>query len=200
MRLFLIIWLLPTLAWAESASQMTPLSSELLNQPIVLTKECSKVTITEWRSKTKSNQEQVNLDQICQSAVKNFSGFVKKKKIILNTSKTFIQNISIIPVDTEKRNLNDTLFRFSTRTMELDEDEDVIPILGYHQRATQYIYIYNQIRKSGNVSSRFKTVFSHELFHGMSSFYGWYGLHTGNKDLKEEQLAEEFTEYLGLGK
>lgn len=194
MFIFLLFFLWPNLLFAESAMQMTPLQSELLKNPILLSGDCSGVTITEWQGKSSKEKIQT-VDSTCKKAFSEFKKFVKKKKITLDFTSKFSLKISFLSVGTEKRSLNDINFRFSSRTKEYDEDGDVIGIWGYHQRSSNYIYVFNLFDNPS-----FETVLAHEFFHALSFQYGLFNLHMGNKDKKDEKMAEEFTLFIGLGK
>ena len=174
--------------------QMTPLQSELLKNPILLSGDCSGVTITEWQGKSSKEKIQT-VDSTCKKAFSEFKKFVKKKKITLDYTSKFSLKISFLAVGTEKRSLNDINFRFSSRTKEYDEDGDVIGIWGYHQRSSNYIYVFNLFDNPS-----FETVLAHEFFHALSFQYGLFNLHMGNKDKKDEKMAEEFTLFIGLGR
>lgn len=201
------VWLgtgVPATTDANSSYLMTPLPEEKLTKSIFLSEKCAMVEIVEWRGRDEvGRQEEVaDLDRICQRVVEKFPIFIKEKTDFkLPEDLSFSQLVSVIPGDDGFRNLNDVEFRFSTRSgIEYDENGEVMPILGYHQRATSFIYIYNLVRIKGKLNSQFRTVLAHELFHALSFKLGVFGQHTGNKNEKEEEMAQQFTEWMGYGK
>jgi len=195
--LLFVILLLSSTVSAEEPTQMLPLSSEKLTQPIKLTGHCSGVEIVEWRvsgpnsEMTKENIEMLNI--ICQYSLFKFPEFIKNKGFKMTNSEVFKTNISLIPVGTEKRSLNDSEFRFSNRSLLLDNNGNKTIIFGYFQRAVNHIYVRN------DVADNYKVVFAHEIFHAASTYYGVYYQQGPRKADSEEFLAQEFTEYIGLG-
>lgn len=184
---------------ANSSRLMTPLPEEKLEQSIFLSGKCAHVEIVEWRG---SRQDSVLLDAICQEVLDKFPLFIKEKtNFKLSRTELFSQSLSVIPFNSKFRNLNDTEFRFSARSgIEYDEDGAVMPILGYHQRSTSFIYVYNVVKIDGKLNPQFRTVFAHELFHALSFQWGIFQQHSGDKNIKEEEMAQEFTNWLGYGK
>ncbi len=213
--LFLIL-LIPSLSIAQGHStQMAPLQSERLKNPIVLTDRCKNVNIIEWRftpgimrstAPTKKNIK--ILDDICNHVMKNVVKFVKSKNYSLNDDiSNFNTSVCIMPANLHRfgrspRNLNDIKYRFSTRSKSYTPDGRLYSIWGYYQRYNNHIYIRNDVLLNDGVTANndFKTTFAHELFHAISYYYGVYYQHNGNKSGVEEKLAEDFTEYLGLGR
>lgn len=195
---------IPVTTDANSSYLMTPLPEEKLTKSIFLTEKCALVEIVEWRggNEAERKEEVAELDRICQQVVEKFPVFIKEKTDFkLSEDRGFSQSISVIPVNSEFRNLNDVEFRFSTRSgIEYDENGEVEPIWGYHQRATSFIYIYNLVRTKGKLNLQFRTVFAHELFHALSFKLGIFHQHTGDKNQKEEEMAQQFTEWMGWGR
>lgn len=206
-----ILFSAEALAEVHSQGPMTPLESEKLPQSLALTGACANVKVVEWRptpgflssTSYSANALQI-LDQTCQKAVSNFHAFLVQDGWHVESRSEFSQSVSLMPADLNRhgeayRNLNDASFRFFSRTKEY-EDGQVVAIWGYHQRATKYIYIRNDVyRDDKKVNNSFKTVFAHELGHALSNYYGIYSSHKGNKDEADERLAKNFTKYLGLG-
>ena len=183
------------LAWAYSSS-MTPTTSEKLANPIALVDVCSDVNIVEWRGSSNLGPTKGNIKALkrhCKNAMMAFPKFIKSKGYKLNKSGKLKTSICLIPMNDSPRNLNDVKHRFSSRTKTYKNGE-VERIWGYFQRHTNHVYLRNSAAGSHRV------VFVHELFHAASYYYGIYGQHSGNKDLKEEQMAQDFTAYLGYGR
>ena len=184
------------IAWAYS-SQMTPTPSERLLNPIALTDICSEVRIVEWRGVgplgiTKNNIRQ--LQKHCKLAMSFFPKFVKERGYKMSKNDKLHASVCLMPVDDSPRNLNDINYRFSTRSRTYDDNGNVERIWGYFQRSTNYIYLRN------SAVNRHKVVFVHEIFHAASYYYGIYDQHNGNKDLEEELMAQDFTDYIGYGR
>jgi hypothetical protein len=185
---------------------MTPTQQEKLYKPILLNKLCAQVDIQEWRSTpgyedfTAPSEQTINIIQeICQLSVLKFEEFITQYDYILsNNRQNFIQHLALMPADihhygTSIRNLNDINYRFNGRSKELDINGNVIPIWGYHQRSTSYVYIRNDV-----LNSSFKKILAHEFFHALSYQYGVFTQHADpNKD--DEILARKFTQFLQLG-
>ncbi|KKN67666.1 hypothetical protein LCGC14_0459250 [marine sediment metagenome] len=187
------------MAWAQSYStQMTPVTSEMLNDPIALSGICSEVEVVEWRDSghkatqpTRSNI--MALKRYCKEVMSAFPEFVKSRGFNIKKAGKLHTSVCFMPMDSSPRNLNDTNYRFSSRSKSYDSNGEIHQIWGYFQRYTNYIYV----RNTG--ASYHKVVFIHELFHSASYYYGIYNQHTGHKDLRDENLAREFTIYLGYG-
>jgi hypothetical protein len=126
--------------------------------------------------------------------MKAFPKFVKDRGYTINNSGKLDTSVCFMPVNSSPRNLNDVDYRFSSRTKTYDSDGNSQAIWGYFQRHANHIYI----RNTG--ATFHKVVFVHELFHAASYHYGIYNQHTGNKDLKDEKLAQDFTDYIGYGR
>lgn len=195
-----------TIVSGAQVGPMTPLYSEELPTSLGFSQECQQVSIVEWRtdgSDQTSAQPSViiQLDQVCQTVVKNFAKFIATQKEYQLSSKidNFHQFLSILPINSKPRNLNDSESRFANRSKSLDENGEVIPVLGYHQRAASFVYLYNLIIIEGQLDAQFRTVLAHELFHALSYQFGIYQQHSENKDQKEEEMAVKFTIWLGWG-
>ena len=80
-----------------------------------------------------------------------------------------------------------------------DDDGNVIPIWGYHQRKIASIFMRNDVLDGGAPNQMFKMVFAHELFHAMSYQYGVLDQYDGDKTAADEKMARKFTISLGLG-
>lgn len=203
---FLVGWacfLLGTNISADQAGPMTPLPEEKLPKPIYLQEECRLVAIREWRI-NKSDQTGPEryalgeIDKICQEVVVRFPDFIKYRNLKMEKSyEDFFVSLSLIPDDSKSRDLNDLEGRFNGRSSEYDEKGKPLPILGYHQRDADYIYLYNEVLEDGHVNLQFRVVLAHEFYHAMSWQYGIYQQYQGNKDLQEEKMAKQFTDWLG---
>lgn len=174
---------------------MQPLAQEKLTRPVALKDKCSKVVIVEWQSQNKnslqtSQSEQV-LSDVCNTVVDKFYTYTRQNK-----KYDLVQNVSILIGDSGRRHLNDASSRFYFRSANY-EGGQIVPILGYHQRAANHIYIFNQILfqdKNGNwiANPEFKTVWAHELYHALSYQTGLFHKRPGDKEQKEEQAAQKF--------
>lgn len=193
--IFILITLFTVNAVAGYSSQMTPTFDEKLSDPIALTGVCSKVNIVEWRGEVPMTQSAINrLKRSCEDAMSNFPKFVKSKGYKIKKPGKLHTSICLMPVNSNPRNLNDIDYRFSSRTMTFDENGNVDPIWGYFQRHTNHIYL-----RDSSVTYH-KVVFVHEMFHAASYYYGIYNQHKGNKNLKDERMARDFTDYIGYGR
>ena len=196
--ILLLVLLFPFTVHAdESINQMLPLKSELLIQPIVFDGICKNVKIVEWRDSgteesIKSFNNQNNLNMLCQYSILKFPAFVRSRGYKINSG-IFTTKISLMPMNSRERNLNDIKYRFSERGVFCDLNDPCI-LFGYFQIADNHIYIRN------DAGSDYKVVFAHEIFHAASVFYGIYYQHTGPNHIVDENMAQEFTEYLGLGR
>lgn len=208
--IFLSIILFSSLSFGDDLySTMAPLPSEKLSQPIALTGSCKLVKVVEWRptpnqeSQTSINKKSIDiLNFICKKVIKNFPKFIETQKYKLNEELKLSQSLSLMPADLKNhgrdfRNLNDLTYRFKNRTKEYDENGNPYPIWGYHQRASSFIYMRNDVlNENGEINKGFEIVFAHELFHSLSWKFGIYQQHKGNKDIIEEEMARKFTMFL----
>ena len=195
--LFLIILLFSTVAFA-SDEQMEPLPNEKLQNPITLTQECKNVRIVEWKESDSAESKMTKahietLDKLCRYAILKFPEFLKSRGLKMNHQSDFQTSISLLPIDTEFRNLNDLQFRFSTRSVTYDENGDPYQIYGYFQRKTNHIYVRNDVAEDA------KVVFLHELFHAASLYYGVYYQYPIKRASTDENMAKEFTKFIGFG-
>lgn len=207
MRTFLLAICLATIGGvAHAQDNMMPLKEELLEKPIYLNKNCSKVKIIEWKPSkgfikvTGANNKTINfIAQICNETLKDFPVFISAKGYSFH-QKDFTQTISILPARMDRdgsnfRNLNDVLFRFSDRSKEYDKLGRLYPIWGYFQSSTSHIYLRNDIlNDDGTFNLNFKISLRHELFHALSFQYLIYEQHAGSKNKVEEELAEQFSQ------
>ncbi|MDP2683493.1 MAG: hypothetical protein Q8P20_00395 [bacterium] len=180
------------------STQMAPTTSEKLGNPISLSGICSEVKIIEWRDSgtenTKRNINNINaMKNYCNDAMNGFGKFIYSRGYKIKRVGKLHTSVCLMPVDSSPRNLNDVNFRFSNRTKTYNNGNVEI-IWGYFQRYTNYIYVRN------TVATSHKVVFVHELFHAASYYYDIYSQHPGNKDITEENLAQEFTVYIGYGR
>lgn len=186
---------------------MKPQSYEKLESPIRLIDGCDDIFIQEWRSTpglmetTGPTSKSIKvINEICNLSLNKFPEFAKKKGFVIKSvDEKFHTTICMMPADvydqgTAPRNLNDLKFRFAKRTIRY-------PLWGYFQRQQNYLYLRNDVlRNNGRINYRFKTVFAHELYHALSYYYGIYYQYSGDKNKIDEQLAQDFSAYLGLGR
>lgn len=165
---------------------MKPFTNELLNKPISL--PCG-VTIREWRGQSKPSPEAIKMmDSLCTKALNNFKPFIESQGLRSPRSGSLSWNWSIVPDGHCYRCLNDTKFRFAERFV---RDE----LWGYTGRDQRYTFTISTVKRP-----IFKKVFTHEMFHAMSMYYGLYDQHSQDDYVKtetDEQLAEKFVEYMG---
>lgn len=188
----------PTYLGPETS--MDPKQDEILAKPLNL-KSCPGLQIIEWRSsddlRTRLDPSGVAaLNKTCEKAIRAFPGFVKSKHLSQVSSEPFQWFVCLIPGTPElggaqPRGLNDSLDRFKDRTP--PEPGSFYGGWTAHQR--RKIFMRNDLHlEDGSINPKLITIFSHELFHAMSWHYK-----TFENSEKDEMLAVEFTEYLGLG-
>jgi len=190
--------------------QQEPLPREMLPQPIALNGACKEIKIIEWRptqghiNSTKLTKKAVSVvNSTCNVAVQSFYSFISLKgKYTISKSTIFDTSLSFMPADMSRdgnkpRNLNDLRYRFAYRS-----DQNIL--WGWFQRDSDWAYIRNDVLKDDEktINETFVKVTAHELFHAMSYASGVFHQHKPKpkKDAIEEAMAQEFTEYLGLGK
>lgn len=192
---------------------MSPWPSERLSVTIDLP-NCPWVKIIEWRQPTQthrggpSESAKKTLGDTCNKAVKSFPRYVKLHKHEVPSSfelDSFRQSLSLIPaMETSEgfryRNLNDAVFRFRDREKSYDESGQLNPIWGYTNFHNGTTYVRNDIiGEDGTVNKKAVTVFAHEMYHALS----WKSRvnDSYHNDAKtEEEMALNFTQYLGLGR
>lgn len=189
--LFIIIisFIAPNLAIADSkvVGHMEPLPHELLVNPIKL--QCGLV-IREWRGTIPSLTEIKKLNLLCDVAKKAFVPFLAQHDIKPQHNKPFVWNLSIIPDGRCYRCMHDLHYRFKQRSIRSE-------LWGYTGLFEEYIFTVS------NTSMRYyNVIFTHELFHAFSMYYGVYTSHhpfdNRIRSAKDEKLAVGFTQYLGL--
>lgn len=193
-------------AQEENPYQLYPVASEQLPEIIKLP-QCPWFSIIEWRTSQDniyggpSDKAKSLLGDACQKAVKKFPLFLKKEKINLPIDFTqFHQNISLIPISENFRDLNDTSFRFKDREKTYDTNGQLNIIWGYTDFNTHLTFIRNDIiDKDGIVSNTTLLVFTHELYHAMSWHFKINDYYH-NSAIIEEAMAQKFTTFMGLGK
>ena len=202
--------------YEKSKGIMTPLPSERLTNPISLNHNCKKVKIIEWRGtprhikSTAPNNKSINiLNKSCNMMVPKFFEFMEIRHNdynLKNKNTNFDTSISLMPYikgqhGHQPRNLNDIKYRFVYRPKTYTNGEVDI-IWGLFQRAEDWIYVRNDVLLGDGKTKNQETekVFIHEMFHAMSWHYKVYHQHSGRRDYMEEQMAQEFTIYLGLGR
>jgi len=195
---------------------MTPLQHERLAKPIYLNKSCKNIRVVEWRStrgyynSTSPSGKSIEImNKTCNLAVNNFYRFIKATRKYNVRNQKFDTSLSLIPADIYRhgqrpRNLNDISYRFLYRSKDYDHNGSVYNIWGYHQRATNFIYIRNDVLQDNakGENRKFVVVFAHELFHAMSYETGVFKQHRPAADREniEEKMAQDFTDFLGLGR
>lgn len=199
-----LITCVASVALAGYSKKMQPTPDERLDDPISLSGPCSGVKIVEWRyrpgyseSTGPSPKSLRILKKYCKIAVKEFSTFVESKGFKLEHNRSFKTTISLIPTDSEPRNLNDLKYRFAKRYQQY-------PLLGYYHRSTNYTFVMHDVLKPNERPNfKFKTVYVHELYHALANYYGIFHQYSDNLDTAskiDEALAMEFTHHLGLGR
>lgn len=192
---------------------MNPWPSEKLSTVIELP-NCPWVKVIEWRQSTQtqhggpSESAKKILGDTCSKVVKNFPKYVKSHKYEVPTSfelDTFHQSLSLIPALENSegfryRNLNDVVFRFRDREKSYDELGQVNPIWGYTNFHNGTTYVRNDIiNEDGTVNKKSVTVFAHEMYHALSWASRVNDIY--HNDVKtEEEMALNFTQYLGYGR
>jgi hypothetical protein len=178
----------------KAKGEMRPLPQELLGKPIKLTGACSKVKVIEWRGSKLSKGAIKSIDETCNQAVKGFKPFMKRQYgyHIKGDLSKFDADLCLLPLNSDLRSMNDTDYRFYYRSLKVD-------LWGYFQRAADNIYIRSDVFTEGHENDEFVMTLAHELFHAMSYQYKIFHQHGGDKDQVEEAMADQFTEYLGLG-
>jgi len=206
--LFLIAFFsMPAVATDHGYGRMRPMEHEKLPKPVSLSKSCKAVQIIEWKptpghvKHTKITKKAIKVvDRSCNLVVQKYYSFVRSKGYKPNVI-DFDTSISFLPADLRRhgeavRNLNDIDYRFAYRS-----DKD--PLWGFYQRKYDWAYITNDVLKdNGKVNKGFILVVVHELFHAMSYSTGVFHQHrpASNREAIEEELTQQFTEYLGLGR
>ena len=142
-------------------------------------------------------------------AVSNFFEFMASRYSnykLENAESNFDTSVSFMPYlegqqGHQPRNLNDIKYRFAYRPKSYRNGE-VRDIWGFFQRAEDWVYVRNDVLLGDGKTTNHETikVFVHEMFHAMSWHYGAFNQHPGRKDSVEENMAQEFTIYLGLGR
>lgn len=206
---FISVFSSSALADGYAKGRMRPLEYERLINPVSLSTLCKNVKIVEWRS-TPGYTEYTKLDKktirivnaTCNLTVKNFYTFIDSKKVYyIDREKQLSTSLSFIPAVLGRsgkahRNLNDVQYRFAYRSV-------LEPLWGYFQRHANWAYITNDVLEDdGEINVGFVLVTAHELFHAMSYTTGVFHQHkpVHRKEEIEEELAEQFTEFLGLGR
>lgn len=188
--LFVIIlsFVAPNFAIADSkvVGHMEPLPHELLANPIKL--QCGLV-IREWRGTMPSLTEIQKLNTLCDLAKEAFIPFLAQHGLTPKHNKPFSWNIAIIPDGTCYRCMHDLDYRFKHRTLRSE-------LWGYTSLYEKYIFTI-----SSTSMKFYNEVFTHELFHAFSMYYGLYINHhpfdNRIRSSKDERLAVSFTKYLG---
>lgn len=161
-----------------------PLPEELLQTPVAL--DCGVIIVenVEKRNgrlvRAELTEQDINtLNAVCSKVSDSYSGFLSTHHMGKPSAKKFHWEASLLPDTRDYRCLNDTRFRFYSREIQ----EGNVAVDGYTDEFNRYTFSL-----SNRNSKYFKTVFAHEIFHGMNYFYGI---------ADTERLAEDFTAQLG---
>lgn len=188
----------------EDSHGMKPLTSELLSKEMNLP-HCPWIKIIEWRASEKNRYgpslaAQKVLGDTCRIAVKNFPIFLKLHKFNVSFDKNFHQDLCLIPIGNDARNLNDISFRFTNREKTYDPNGRVDVIWGYTDFVSHTTFMRNDIiDQNGLINKEVVTVFAHELYHAMSWYMKVNDIYRNDSRI-EEKMAQEFTEFMKLGK
>lgn len=190
--IFTIIFLFSFNAFAQA----TPLQNELLKDPISLNSHCSGIIVREWRS-TQSSLASNRLVYLCQLVANNFYRFTRARGYKPdNTLPSW--NVSLIPLDSNYRSLNDNKFRFSNRPhycsstgRKCESNEAPLPVSGWTQWDIRYLFVRNDVIVNNSFNYDFDYFFVHELFHVFSYTTGVRNQEY-NPAYTDEVLAKEF--------
>jgi hypothetical protein len=159
-----------------------PLKHERLSTPHK--SSCGLITY-EWRGSSPSFDL---VDKFCLLAKNKFPAFVKSKGYEVR-NKDFRYYASFIPYDFEPRNLNDLKFRFKYRNQ---------VVSGFTYIKERWMFLLSDYKHK-----EFKVTLVHEMYHALSDFHEVSLQYNGSlkeKLERDEYLAQEFTQSLGLGK
>jgi len=164
-----------------------PLENELLKDPIGLS--CG-VTINEYRGFDYDKKTIKKINNLCTKTLAAFSIFMDKKGFCSKIdNKNFSWYFSFIPIGTNYRDLNDTVWRFYNRDFKF--------VSGYTEIYSNYSWIISDPN-----NKLFDLTIAHELFHALSysnNCYDTYPVETFEEKLfYDEGLAKEFTRFLEL--
>jgi hypothetical protein len=176
------------------SKQMEPLAEELLNSPVTLDCGLRIVENTVGGIKHELTERDTEaLEYMCSEALSAYFSFAKEHWLTpRHPERQFVWKISFIPDSKEYRGLNDNKYRFSTRVGSARN------LAGYTDILKKHTFMISST--SMKHDSEFRVTFIHELFHGLSFFYGTDGKSANNKIIvQQERLAREFTERLGYG-
>lgn len=188
--------------------QMRPLPHELLEQPINLNKHCVNVQVVEWRGtsgrrKTTAPSQAAKkvINSSCNLALSKMSSFIRMKGLV--ATKPVKIKLALMPASvrfegTSYRNLNDLNYRFYYRAR-----QDVRYVWGYtHENG--YIFLRNDVLQPNKTANpQFVFTLIHEMWHAFSLQAGIFNQLADNENDRyeaDERMAEDFTEYLGLGR
>jgi hypothetical protein len=149
---------------------MKPFKHEI-KDPIYL-----KCGVTIWENNSTVTKKHLN--DLCNLANKNFKPFVSKFFKVKH-NKSFHWDVSLLKPGSYYRCMNDLNYRFFERSQVL--------MKGYTSFNKRWTFI------DGTDDVEFDVTFVHEMFHAMSIFYGTWSS-------RDEELAQKFTEFLGLGR
>ena len=190
----------------QNPYDLYPWPSEKLIENVELS-QCPWLSIIEWRTSVDnlyggpSKKAKQVLNEFCYRAAKQFPQFLKKKKINLSIDfDGFHQNICLIPVSDNARDLNDLFFRFKSREKTYDADGQLNIVWGYTDFRGNITFVRNDIINKNNIINQTAVlVFVHELYHAMSWHFKVNDYYH-NSAIVEETMAQEFTQFMGLGK
>jgi hypothetical protein len=184
---------------------MGPWPSEALATPISL-KDCPGIQIIEWRTSfgEEISQKAINvLNDTCKKVLEAFPKFTSKINIRYNLS-DFKESICLMPYQKDQyglevRNLNDSVFRFKNREKTYDSNGKLNLIWGYTDIKSKTIFVRNFVlTEDGLVNNNFVKVFSHELYHALAWTFHIYDNIRGNLFIYDENMALNFTKFMGF--
>lgn len=178
---------------AQVVGHMTPLPSEELASPIILSGRCSAVVVREWEvdgpGSARTPAAIRLLDRLCNRAVKAFPKFVERQGLEAKVTRhpRFSWNVALIPDGYGYRRMNDRKFRFLDRMPPGD-------LWAYTARDPRYVFLTNQVFERGARPRHIWEVsWVHELFHAMSMNAGIFDSHSSS-DLEKAWIDEEYAE------
>lgn len=198
--------LVSTSADDERSTDYRPLPAERLDEPIELA-DCQPFFIVEWRStpgleaRTGPSPRAVEVaNRMCARAVKAFFPFAVSRGLRPGPPTIHRIPVCLMPgrgaVGKAYRNLNDTLWRFAHRRHRTDTGGD---LWGYFHHNAPYVFLLNDVfNAKGQPTRGFAMVFSHEIWHAMAHRHRLYRKKGAHE--RDEELARDFTESLGLGR
>lgn len=176
------------LADGKIKGHIYPLPSEEMSPPLRLS--CG-VVIREWRAVPITDAAKKKVDRLCTTAADYFVPFMRKHgyKVSKADLDGFYFQYSMIPNNSQYRNLNDIKYRFHDRSW-------TIPVWGWTDHVDEWVFMI------GNFwNPLFDKVFVHETFHALSLKAGTFDQHPGeyykDREHVDERLCQQFVRELG---